>query len=85
VGNLLRQEAGCEQSGTDREEVPYQHSKTMKQVDSRRQAGRTMIATIKKEMDEPRLTESVRNDKRYRTALLAKTKTAAHKSTGSKE
>jgi hypothetical protein len=44
-----------------------------------------MITTIKKEMDEPRLTESVRNDNRYITALLAKTTTAAHKSTGSKE
>jgi hypothetical protein len=38
-----------------------------------------MIAAIKKEMDKPRLTESVRNDRRYRTALLTKTKTAARK------
>jgi hypothetical protein len=44
-----------------------------------------MIATIKKEMDEARLTESVRNDRRYRTALLTNTKTAAHKSRPSKE
>jgi hypothetical protein len=38
-----------------------------------------MIAAIKKEMDKPRLTESVRNDRRYRTVLFTKTKTAAHK------
>jgi hypothetical protein len=44
-----------------------------------------MIATIKQEMDKPRLIESVRNDRRYRTAYLTKTKTAAHKSVGSKE
>jgi 16S rRNA U1498 N3-methylase RsmE len=51
----------------------------MKETDSRRQAGRTMIAAIKNEMDKPRLTESVRNDRKYRTALLTKTKTAARK------
>jgi hypothetical protein len=44
-----------------------------------------MIAAIKKEMDKPRLTESVRNNRRYKTALLTKTNTAAHKSGRSKE
>jgi len=38
-----------------------------------------MIAAIKKEMDKPRLTESVRNNRRYKTALLTKTKTEERK------
>jgi len=42
----------------------------MEKPDSRRQAGRTLIDAIKEEMDEPRLTESVRSDRRYKTSLL---------------
>jgi hypothetical protein len=85
VANLTRKEASYEQSETDPGQVPCQHFKTMKQGDSRRQAGRTMIAAIKKEMDKPRLTESVRNNRRYKTALLTKTKTEERKSGWVKE
>jgi hypothetical protein len=37
------------------------------------EAARTTLATVKEEMEMPRLTESVRNDTRYQAALNAET------------
>jgi len=42
-----------------------------KKMDKRKQPARTTIADVKKEMDKPRLTESVRNDRRYQATLTA--------------
>ena len=36
-----------------------------------KQSARATIASVKREMEKPRLTESVRNDRRYQAALLA--------------
>jgi hypothetical protein len=43
----------------------------VKKMDKQRQPARTTIADVKKEMDNPRLTESVRNDRRYQATLTA--------------
>jgi len=43
----------------------------VKKMDKQKQPARTTIADVKKEMDKPRLTESVRNDRRYQATLTA--------------
>jgi hypothetical protein len=52
----------------------------VKKIDKHRQPARTTIASVKKEMDEPRLTESVRNDRGYQIALLSEQKTKRNRS-----
>jgi hypothetical protein len=49
---------------------PCQHFEMVKR-NKYKQSARATIAGIKTEMEKPRLTESVRNDKRYQAALLA--------------
>jgi hypothetical protein len=44
------------------------------------ETARTMLASIKKEMEMPRLTESVRNDSGYQAALGAETPARSWKS-----
>jgi hypothetical protein len=47
----------------------------VKKIDKQRPPARTTITSVKKEMDEPRLTESVRNDRSYKIASFREQKT----------
>jgi hypothetical protein len=49
---------------------PCQYFEMVKRNKYKRSA-RATIASVKREMEKPRVTESVRNDRRYHAALLA--------------
>jgi hypothetical protein len=44
----------------------------MKKKKNRLEIARTIISDVTREMQKPRLTESVRNDRRYQVALVVK-------------
>jgi hypothetical protein len=50
---------------------PCQYFEMVKKRNKYKQFPRATIASVKTEMEKPRLTESVRNDRRYQAALLA--------------
>jgi hypothetical protein len=56
---------------TDSEQDWRQHCGMLKKKRNSKESARATIASVKKEMEQPRLTESVRNDRRYQPTLTA--------------
>jgi hypothetical protein len=69
--NLTRRGASHELLRPDLPEITCQYSGMTKKRKTPIETARTTIARVKKEMEMPRLTESVRNDRRYQAALAA--------------
>jgi hypothetical protein len=62
---------GCERLGTDSAHNPCQYFGMMKKTKNPIKRARTTIASVNKEMQKPRLTESVRNGGRDHAAATA--------------
>jgi hypothetical protein len=58
----------CEPLRTDSARNPWQYLGMMKKKQNLKDTARTTIASVKREMEKPRLTESVRNDRKDQAA-----------------
>jgi hypothetical protein len=70
----------CERFGTDLASDAYQDTGMTKKKKTLIESARTTIASVKKEMEMSRLTESVRNDSGYQAELGAETPVRSGKS-----
>jgi hypothetical protein len=70
----------CERFGTDLANDAYQYTGMTKKKKTLIESARTTIASVKKEMEMSRLTESVRNDSGYQAELGAETPVRSGKS-----
>jgi hypothetical protein len=69
----LASRSTCERFRTDLANDTCQYFGMTKKRKTPIETARTTLASVKKEMEKPRLTESVRNDRGYQAALSAET------------